>query len=737
MEWHLPHQPRTVGSEQARELLFGSGVPDGEPHYTPVVELRAFLIQAAQDALVWTNDAAGLTRRSLRRVGSSGPIDDRSWQDLSTLVDNAHQRLAQAEQHLAQRNVTRPFRVVLMGKTKSGKSTLFEYLSRGDGTRIGDGRQRYTRDICERGVGPLGIEIVDTPGVGAMDGEEDVRLAFTQVPDSDLILWVTTDQATQEETGEALERLADLGKPILVALNCLADMGEELNLLDLLEVPDQIFGGDALDNLTMLNRYLARAGGGYINAVRVHAQAAQRAGSGEYPEDIARTLLTHSRIESLVEALRLECHRSERPGRITSMFDFLRVELLESASSIDQAAQTIDGVLAAVRGSLNEFHRRARRRISDAHNELKTFVASAVAERERWVETVDVGQSTKAINEAWRRVVQRLSDSVEERVARINDRLVEDLHVIAADVAADWSDFEPGRFSNLGHRAGLWGNRALKIGGRIGSSLGAGALGLKLGVVIGSFLGPPGSAIGGGIGLVVGAALGFLASLFGLDHLIDWLSDHVFSNQERIHRRRREQLHEQLDPILRKVREQLGRLTEDVNKKWIGALVTAHELEILTLTPLEHASQGLTRVTAKLDAVSARLDTELARELLRCFGRHRAADQVDRASRWRGAGMAVDVHQPSFTELVLFPLDGSMGPIIPTSAKAAPNASALQIVRSLSSGRLTVTRSDTTCLSVRLSSQTPPGVIEAWQALIRIHTGIELQVLDPEEGVVQ
>ena len=167
-----------------------------------------------------------------------------------------------------------------MGRTMAGKSTLFEYLSAGDGARIGDGRQRYTRKNCQRVAADTGVEIVDTPGVGAMDGEKDYETAFREVADADLILWVATDQATQEQTGRALERLADLGKPIVVALNCLADVTDELGLLDMLDEPERVFGGDAEGNLAPIRRHLSRAGGRYIRAVAIHAQAAQMSGSG-------------------------------------------------------------------------------------------------------------------------------------------------------------------------------------------------------------------------------------------------------------------------------------------------------------------------------------------------------------------------------------------------------------------------------------------------------------------------
>lgn len=44
------------------------------------------------------------------------------------------------------------------------------------------------------------VEIVDTPGVGAKDGAEDVALAMAEVPGADLVLWVASNDSFQEET---------------------------------------------------------------------------------------------------------------------------------------------------------------------------------------------------------------------------------------------------------------------------------------------------------------------------------------------------------------------------------------------------------------------------------------------------------------------------------------------------------------------------------------------------------
>ena len=62
-------------------------------------------------------------------------------------------------------------RVVLMGRTMAGKSTLLAALTGGAAERIGVGAQRTSRDVFAAPALDLqDVEIVDTPGVGAKDG---------------------------------------------------------------------------------------------------------------------------------------------------------------------------------------------------------------------------------------------------------------------------------------------------------------------------------------------------------------------------------------------------------------------------------------------------------------------------------------------------------------------------------------------------------------------------------------
>ena len=153
-----------------------------------------------------------------------------------------------------------PMRVVLMGRTMAGKSTLLAAITGGSADRIGIGAQRTSRDVfAAPALDVPDLEIVDTPGVGAKDGDEDVATAMAEVPDADLVLWVASNDSFQEETARALRAVAFHGKPVVVALNCRAPLDDGLALEDFLDQPALVFGQHE-GHLRTIRMHLATAG---------------------------------------------------------------------------------------------------------------------------------------------------------------------------------------------------------------------------------------------------------------------------------------------------------------------------------------------------------------------------------------------------------------------------------------------------------------------------------------------
>lgn len=109
------------------------------------------------------------------------------------------------------------FSITLFGRTMTGKSTLMEILTHGDGASIGRGSQRTTLDV--RSYYWNDLEITDVPGTAAVGGEEDESVAFEAAKAADLILFLTSDDGIQASEAECFSRILEMGKPVICIMN--------------------------------------------------------------------------------------------------------------------------------------------------------------------------------------------------------------------------------------------------------------------------------------------------------------------------------------------------------------------------------------------------------------------------------------------------------------------------------------------------------------------------------------
>ena len=714
MTWTVGCQPRTPGLEWARELVYGVDSFAA----TTVMDLKTAIIKSVGNVVGELENSLSSIQTECRASGTD--LLDSTVELLREQSSGLNDKIRQLET----RDADAPFRVVLMGRTMAGKSTLFEYLSKGSGARVGNGGQRFTRASCLRAAVDLGFEIVDTPGVGALDGEEDYLAAFDQVPDADLILWVATSQATQEQTGRALERLADLGKPIVVVLNCLYNITHELGLLDFLEEPERAFGGDAEGNLAPIRRHLARAGGSYVTAVPIHAHAALVSARGDLDTTASDILRQNSQIDQLMDVLAAQRDLTSDQRRVVSVFNVGQSGLLDLSSDLADEIVHVSRAHDALVGARGAFSVRAARRLDDAEAELEGVLAGAVASRERWIEQVDVDKPAKELDRLWRDEVAGLESEFESSVASVGARLEADLRLIASDVADDWARLEPRGFRNLGGHGVVWGNRAVKTGGK----LAIGAAGLAAGALVGTVSVPVPI-----LGTLLGAAAGFVVSygsaLLGADRLINWIADRSFRPATEVRQRRRQTMREQMSPLLEELRKHFSAWRAQERTAWNSAVETELSNQSKIGTALKHARLGLERLSAKeVEPAIDYLDLEMSRELLRLTGRVRGAESATRATHWRGAGIAISLPGPLFSEFVLFPPAGVVGRVLPVWEGANPTTQALHIIRNLADRTFAVEHFGETSLVVTYPVLLPIGIREAWESLAFAHTGTHVRI---------
>lgn len=112
----------------------------------------------------------------------------------------------------------RNYTISFMGRTKAGKSTLHSVLLGGiNNDFIGKGSERTTRYNYVYDF--RGLRIIDTPGIGAPGGGDDVNIAKEVLDESDLICYVVTSDSIQETEFNFLKELKERNKPVLILLN--------------------------------------------------------------------------------------------------------------------------------------------------------------------------------------------------------------------------------------------------------------------------------------------------------------------------------------------------------------------------------------------------------------------------------------------------------------------------------------------------------------------------------------
>lgn len=189
-------------------------------------------IEAMRDSL---NLASNTINEEINRVKKYDLTDDSYKKKLAESLQKLRFDFSDKLNELA-RNVTllspSTFSITLFGRTMAGKSTLMEILTHGEGKSIGKGSQRTTRDV--RTYEYKGLRITDVPGIAAFEGQSDTETAFNAAAQSDMILFLITDDAPQACEAECLGKICRLGKPVVCLINVKADISspEQLKMFN-------------------------------------------------------------------------------------------------------------------------------------------------------------------------------------------------------------------------------------------------------------------------------------------------------------------------------------------------------------------------------------------------------------------------------------------------------------------------------------------------------------------------
>ncbi|MEV6356927.1 GTPase [Streptomyces hydrogenans] len=191
-------------------------------------DIQAALREQAEACLSRTSYSAhAIESEDLVEVVSDIGVLERELRDAVAVMPAARGRL----------------RVAIVGRTKSGKTTLRKALTRdADRTGIGRGAHRTTRETSAFHVGS--VTYLDTPGVAAKDDDLDATRARAACDSADAVMWNYADTLREEESAE-LQRLLLAGKPLLVVVNVKGRVVEPHRLQRFVDDPEREFASAA------------------------------------------------------------------------------------------------------------------------------------------------------------------------------------------------------------------------------------------------------------------------------------------------------------------------------------------------------------------------------------------------------------------------------------------------------------------------------------------------------------
>ena len=339
------------------------------------------------------------------------------------------------------------FSITLFGRTMTGKSTLMEILTEGNGDTIGKGAQRATRDT--RQYEWNGLKILDVPGVAAYGGTRDEQVAYEAARQADLILFLITDDAPQPAEAEHLAELRRTGNPVLGICNVKLGINGKLGLRRFLKNQHSLFDEERLEGIvSQFQEMLLRLGSGQEVEFRcTHLLSRFLADQPEY-RDHQVELHAASRFADIEDHIYQEVtvngsfhrQRSFLESASRASYDIWS-QMLMAGTSAWELHDRIREHAKETRAWRQEFRKEADARIQGVLNgtigrlrvAIPAFVESNCEDREmaeKWAQRVEGA----GINERVRELQQDLHQRVVDKIYTLAQELDQELRRVQATI---------------------------------------------------------------------------------------------------------------------------------------------------------------------------------------------------------------------------------------------------------------------------------------------------------------
>lgn len=204
-----------VQGEIGRVLEIGKGIRTIQEKTQQISIDPAIIIDSDQNAPDQEKTAEAL-RKTIRAFSCS----------LEKSINDIQKKTEQLKDDLS------VFKIVLFGKTKSGKSTVREALTKGNGASIGKGGQSTTTEIHEYDW--YNLKVYDTPGsLSVRDTEKkqggigkEEHMAYELLLKSDIAIFMFISDNIEKAELDYLREILERGKDVLILLNVKSDLSD-------------------------------------------------------------------------------------------------------------------------------------------------------------------------------------------------------------------------------------------------------------------------------------------------------------------------------------------------------------------------------------------------------------------------------------------------------------------------------------------------------------------------------
>ena len=318
------------------------------------------------------------------------------------------------------------FTVTLFGRTKAGKSTIREALTEGDGSTIGKGAQRTTRDVKTYNWNHL--RILDTPGFDAYKGEEDEKIAFSQVDETDLILFLVTSDSIEESEFEKLANLRRENKPVIILLNVLYDLKHPIKRKQFLKDPKKYVSTNAIKGHLNRLKFLSKKHFDIhnISVIPIHAlsafESSQESGVNK------NELYNASNFKYFSNYLTNEIEKSGKQKRVQSFRDSYVFHLENSIKSVYQESNnSLKPIVRLLQNKQFELKNWFDKFIPDKNNEIERKIDKIFSPLFNQLDSfVDQNIENPNFGDSWNNTVSRYV--TENKIKSIQENILSDMN---------------------------------------------------------------------------------------------------------------------------------------------------------------------------------------------------------------------------------------------------------------------------------------------------------------------